>query len=637
MMKLSSYKYILSVAMLLLLGSCAKETDLPVPAPETKTIHYSLTVEEGSETRSTLGPDYKHLFEAGDRIYVESTGDDAGKMYGFLSMSISDGVGQSKASFEGDLTSEDGFTPKAETPISLTLVGPADDLHTIVDGKVTGVNYTDKSASSIEDAVRKYAHFTGSGLFGDYTYTLQQHSSFLVCALSFDPETTPDGTPITAKIYNNSSEEAMFTHKAQATDVDGDIEVSWVIPFGQGQSFTNAKMTVSQEGKDDVNLKMADASFVENKFYTFQRTTYLQNYFTIEAIQDGTKVKFNYSDANDGFQYSRDGFEWKNYKTADGSITLDKEGHLYFRGKRTSYQNAGSTNNPLITVEGNKPCYVYGDLMFLMCDAKFKPRTSLVSDFAFQGIFKNCTWLRLKDGEKLTLSATTLSKGCYADMFSGCTGLTSLAGIELPAESTALSSRCFDSMFFGCTGITAIPEGFLPWTQLAFACYRKMFEGCSKLNEVPSDLLPAVNLAKACYIRMFWGCSNLTTAPELPAIKPAPACYFQLFRNCSSISYVKCLMLLTEEQQIGYANPDKNVYNDTADPPADNLEKWEVISMWSVFNKWLVNTNNQPLNNKSTSQFIKHPDMTYKRQNVGDWNWMGVVPNQWTMTSADNN
>ena len=410
-----------------------------------------------------------------------------------------------------------------------------------------------------------------------------------------------------------------------------------MIPFGQGQSFTNAKMTVSQEGKDDVNLKMADASFVENKFYTFQRTTYLQNYFTIEAIQDGTKVKFNYSDANDGFQYSRDGFEWKNYKTADGSITLDKEGHLYFRGKRTSYQNAGSTNNPLITVEGNKPCYVYGDLMFLMCDAKFKPRTSLVSDFAFQGIFKNCTWLRLKDGEKLTLSATTLSKGCYADMFSGCTGLTSLAGIELPAESTALSSRCFDSMFFGCTGITAIPEGFLPWEQLAFACYRKMFEGCSKLNEVPSDLLPAVNLAKACYIRMFWGCSALEVAPDLLATAPAPACYFQLFRNCTKIKYVKCLMLLTEEQQIGYANPDKNVYNDTADPPADNLEKWEVISMWSVFNKWLVNTNNQPLNNKSTSQFIKHPDMTYKRQNVGDWNWMGVVPNQWTMTSADNN
>lgn len=167
MMKRSTYKYILSAAVLLLLGSCSKETDLPVPAPapETKTIHYSLIVEEGSETRSTLGPDYKHIFEAGDKIYVESTGKDAGMMYGFLSLSIAGGVGKSKASFDGDLTSVGDFTPRADTPISLTLVGPADDLHTIVEGKVTGVNYVNKSAESIEDAVRKYAHFTGSGQF----------------------------------------------------------------------------------------------------------------------------------------------------------------------------------------------------------------------------------------------------------------------------------------------------------------------------------------------------------------------------------------------------------------------------------------------------------------------------------------
>ena len=644
MMKLSSYKYILSAAMLLLLGSCAKETDLPAPAPETKTIHYSLTVEEGSETRSTLGPGYKHVFEAGDRIYVESTGDDAGKLYGFLSMSISDGVGQSKASFEGDLTSAADFTPTAETPISLTLVGPADELHTYNDDekkeKVTGVDYSDKYAESIEEAVRRFADFTGSGKFGDYRYTLQQNSSFLVCALSFDAATTPITTSITAKIYNNSETDPIYTYTANPKDVDGDIEVSWVIPFNPTEvtSFTDAKMTVIQEGKADVNLKMADASFAANKYYTFQRTTYLQNYFTIEATKANTTFTFNYSEANDGLQYSRDGFEWFNYKTTDGALTLEKAGDfIYFRGKRLSYQNNDSkTNKPLITVDGNNPCYVYGDIMFLMCDAKFKPRTSM-ANFAFQGLFKNCTWLRLRDDKKLILSAKTLSKGCYADMFSGCTGLSSLTGLELPAVSTSLSARCFDSMFLGCTGITAIPEGFLPWTQLAFACYRKMFEGCSKLKDIPFGLLPATNLEKACYIRMFWGCSSLTTAPELPAIKPAPACYFQLFRNCSSISYVKCLMLLTEEQQIGYANPDKNVYNDSADPPADNLEKWEVISMWSVFNKWLVNTNNQPLNNKHTSQFFKHPDMTYKRQNVGDWNWMGVVPSNWQMWDADLN
>ena len=637
--------------MLLLFGACTKEKDLPVPAPspETKTIHYTLTV-DGMDTRSTLGEDFKHLFEAGDRIYVESTGDDAGKLYGFLSMPYTEGGGQTRAVFDGDLTSAADFTPTAETPISLTLVGPADDLHTIVDGKVTGVDYAGKSASSLADAVHKYAHFTGSGTFGDYSYTLQQQSSFLVCSLSFDEENTPAGTSVTARIVNNASTiqaEVVHTHTAPATEVDGAIEVSWVIPFAPGRSFTNAQMTVSQEGKDNVNLRMADQTMALNSFYTFQRTTYLQNYFTIEAIQAGTQVTFNYADAADGVQYSRDGFEWTNYKTTDGAISLPEAGSfVYFRSKRTSYQNTGS--KPLITVTGNKPCYVYGDLMFLTCDSKFKPKTGM-AEFAFQGLFKGCTWLRIDDRplkhKPLTLSATTLSRGCYAEMFSGCTGLESLGGIQLPPvttalaprcfdsmflEGTALAPRCYDSMFYGCTGITAIPEGFLPYTQLAFACYRKMFEGCSKLSSVPSNLLPATNLKTACYIRMFWKCSSLEIAPNLLATVPASACYFQMFRYCSKIKYVKCLLLLTPEQRIVYTNPG-NPYDDSADPPANNLESWEVISAWTVFNKWLVTSGspNQPLNNNNTSQYIKHPEMVYPRSGN---NWMGVVPNKWTMT-----
>lgn len=630
MMQKSSYKYILWAAMMLLLGACAKEKELPVPAPakETKTVPYTLTV-DGVDTRTTLGEDFKHLFETGDRIYVESTG---GEMYGFLSMSDANGVGKTTAIFVGDLTCDASFVPVADTPINLTLVGPADQLHTIVEGKVTGVNYTAKSASSLAEAVHQYANFTGSGNFGDFHYSLQQNSSFLVCSLAFDINETPAGTPITARIYNNDAAEPMCTYAASAVDVGGDTEVSWVIPFAPGVSFSNAKMTVSQEGKADVELKMADQNLVANSFYTFQRTTYQQNYFTVEAINNSTKIRFNYAEANDGVQYSWDGLEWVNYKTSDGDISMNKNERVYFRGKRTSYKN---TNNvPLITVSGNNTCYVYGDIMYLMCDSKFKPRTSL-EEFAFQGAFKGCTWLRAKDGEKLKLSATTLSRGCYAEMFSGCTALVPLASIEMPKATTALAPRCFDSMFLNCTNITTIPEGFLPYTQLAFACYRKMFEGCSKLVSVPSGLLPARTLAKACYARMFWGCSLLEVAPDLMATTPVPACYFQLFRNCVKIRYVKCLMLLTPEQRIVYTNPNNKTYDDSADPPADNLETWEMISSWSVFNKWLVSSTNNPLNNNSTGKFIKHPDMTYWRVNnpsgYTSVNWMGVVPSNWKM------
>ena len=55
-----------------------------------------------------------------------------------------------------------------------------------------------------------------------------------------------------------------------------------------------------------------------------------------------------------------------------------------------------------------------------------------------------------------------------------------------------------------------------------------------------------------------------------------------------------------------------------------------MISAWSVFNKWLVTTSNSPLNNKSTSQFVKHPEMVYSRSGN---NWMGVIPNQWTVSN----
>jgi len=184
-------------------------------------------------------------------------------------------------------------------------------------------------------------------------------------------------------------------------------------------------------------------------------------------------------------------------------------------------------------------------------------------------------------------------------------------------------------MFYGCSNITAIPEGILPWTQLAFACYRKMFDSCTSLDTVPSGLLPAKDLATACYLRMFFGCANLVNAPHLLATVPAPACYFAIFRNCAKIGNITCLMYLTPEQRAVYMNPDKNKYNDTADPPADNLEKWEMISAWSVFNKWLYNTSNQPQNNKSSSTFIKNPQMEYNR--VAGTNWMGVIPNQWTV------
>lgn len=625
MMK-SVLRYILPLVFLL--AGCAKETEAPVPAPRMKTVHYSAGIEAGTSTRASVNENMKYVFEAGDRVYLESEG---GEIYGFLSLSKESDAGTSLALFEGDLTCQEGFSPLADTPVTLVLVGVADELHPVSGGKLSAADYGNKSAESLGEAVRRLSHFTASGKFGDLRFTLTQQSSFVVFCLQFDEDRVSASDVFSVTLYNDYSSEtqtSLFSGSFPVKAADGDMEISWVTAFEGGTAVSGAKVVVSKEGEAPVILPMNDQTLAASSYYTFQRPTFMRDYLTVEAIDKTTKVTFNKA-TNNGIQYSLDGYDWKNYTSA---VTLANAGDkIYFRGKGTNYQQTG--NSGILTVD--KASYVYGDLMFLMCDAKFKPRTSLVSDFAFQGIFKNCTWLRLKDDKKLKLSATTLSKGCYADMFSGCTGITSLKGLELPAETTALSSRCFDSMFYGCSGITAIPQGFLPWKQLAFACYRKMFESCTKLADVPAKLLPATTLEKACYLRMFFGCSSLTVAPDLLATTPAPACYFAIFRNCTNISYVKCLMVLSAEQRIVYSNPNDKVYDNTADPPADNLEIWDMISSWSVFNKWLVTTNNQPLNNKSTSVFVKNPGMEYWRKNnppgYSSVNWMGVVPGEWNM------
>ena len=631
MMK-SVLKYILPLVFLL--AGCAKETEQTVdPAPVKKTVHYRASVEADPGTRAAVNENMKYVFEAGDRVYLESEG---GEIYGFLSLSKESDAGTSLALFEGDLTCQEGFSPLADTPVTLVLVGVADELHPVSGGKLSAADYGNKSAESLGEAVRRLSHFTASGKFGDLRFTLTQQSSFVVFCLQFDEDRVSAGDVFSVTLYNDYSSEtqtSLFSGSFPVKAADGDMEISWVTAFEGGTAVSGAKVVVSKEGEAPgeapVILPMNDQTLAASSYYTFQRPTFMRDYLTVEAIYKATKVTFNKA-TNNGIQYSLDGYDWKNYTSA---VMLDAGDKIYFRGKGTNYQQTG--NSGILTAD--KASYVYGDLMFLMCDEKYKAKKEITADFAFQRAFYKASWLQLHSEKKLKLSATTLSTGCYFEMFRGCTGITSLENLEMPGSGVSLVNRCFDSMFLECSGITAIPQGFLPWTQLAFACYRKMFEGCSNLASVPDNLLPATNLKTACYIRMFWKCSSLEIAPDLLATVPASACYFQMFRYCSKIKYVKCLLLLTPEQRIVYTTPGKP-YDETADPPADNLENWDVISSWSVFNKWLIGDNGKPLNNVSTSQFIKHPDMTYWRVNnppgYSSVNWMGVVPDQWTVQDA---
>ena len=204
MSKLMDAKVLLLVAMSLL-AACEKEVDTPSPAPVVQTIHYRVSVRTDVDTKATIGNDLAYKYETGDRVYVESAD---GKLYGFLDLADENGVGSHEAYFEGELYYLGDLPRDPETSISLVLVSATDALHTVSEGKVAAVtagSYGQGTwASSLEDAVRRLSHFTGSGLMKDKSFTLHQQSSFLKCSVRMTPSQAPVNSNITARLVNNN-------------------------------------------------------------------------------------------------------------------------------------------------------------------------------------------------------------------------------------------------------------------------------------------------------------------------------------------------------------------------------------------------------------------------------------------------
>lgn len=208
------------------------------------------------------------------------------------------------------------------------------------------------------------------------------------------------------------------------------------------------------------------------------------------------------------------------------SIYVNAGDKVEFRGDNTGYTNP--SNSQCYNSFSGTTCKfsLAGNIMSLINSTGFSGVTTLTSDYAFQGLFSNCTGLT--SAENLILPLTTLKHGCYTSMFSSCILLTTPPG--LPA--TELVEYCYGGMFAGCTSLTTTPE--LPATTLADGCYMNMFSGCTSLTQAP--VLPATTLTEDCYHCMFYNCISLTTPPVLPAITLAESCYEFMFAGCTSLT-----------------------------------------------------------------------------------------------------
>lgn len=512
------YAKILLLGALALMTACKKEVDTPSPAPEVQTVHYKAAVHTGADTRATVGDGLKYEFEEGDKVYLSS---EDGNLYGFLSLSVDGGIGKDKALFEGELTYL-GNTALGNPAVNLVLVSKEDDLHTIADGRVADVTaesyLQNKWAPSLEEAVSRLSHFTGSGHLNDFSFTLHQQSSFLKCFVRMKAEQATEGRTMSVKLLNG---DVLLREASVKVSTVGSVPFVFAFP-GDAVTLENAKLRLEWVepgiGAQTKDFDVSGKTLAANNYYSISRTTLDFDGFRIRAISNNTKITFNYTYADSRIEYSKNfGESWEPYTEP---FYLNKDEVAWIKGDRSNYKNAGTDqwetpSSKAIFVASSK-CYIGGNIMSLLSDEE------TLSVSAFQGAFSRggttITYIDIDPDTPLVLPVTEMADKCYMQMFRNCTSLTRTP--EFRVEKTAY--RCCYNMFRQCSNLTDVSGIELPAQTLSEDCYRELFRQCSKLTSAP--VLPARTLVESCYRQMFSACSALTSVTCLATNISAQDC-----------------------------------------------------------------------------------------------------------------
>ena len=283
------------------------------------------------------------------------------------------------------------------------------------------------------------------------------------------------------------------------------------------------------------------------------------------------------------------------------------------------------------TIECDKDCYVYGNVMSLIYSDAFAThaeKDNVKYQYALAYLFCYNTHITNHPTKDLVLPATTLTYECYIGMFQGCTGLVTAPA--LPAQ--ALDEMCYRNMFQDCTSLTTAPA--LPAETLSLECYASMFYGCTSLTTAPA--LPAETMVDSCYWNMFNGCTSLATAPALPAEILDIACYVGMFQDCTSLTTAPALP--AETMVIGcYTHMFYGCTSLTAAPvlPATTLAERCYVSMFqgcSSLNSITCLATDISATNcvQDWLQGTAATGTFYRSTSVSDGFWSGKV-NGWTI------
>ena len=296
-MKVFSHINLLAATLLggvIMLLSCSKQDSLITDnnnsedvVNSVKTIHYSVSVSQGSKTKVGLNGSGDYVFKTGDKLYIENT--DAGKegdLYGYLT--LSSGEETTSATFSGTLEAKNEFTPVASTPLKATLVGTSDAIHTISgDGKtISSTSYPSSGsgalAASLSEAVGMFSNFIGTSTYGSKSFALSQKSSFILCDISVHHATISEGDDfdVTVTVNGNLSDKRIRT-SWPSIKPGSDVTAFFVIAYPAETTIDSPSSIQLQWGPTkqysstvQFNKDASPLSLVANKVYSVGRIIY---------------------------------------------------------------------------------------------------------------------------------------------------------------------------------------------------------------------------------------------------------------------------------------------------------------------------------------------------------------------------
>lgn len=303
---------------------------------------------------------------------------------------------------------------------------------------------------------------------------------------------------------------------------------------------------------------------------------YYNDYFTVEALEDGNFAVLANNQVYRNMQYSKNDADWNtigdgtpvymkkgdklrlkknassNYSVNDYSIfsSMPKckiygninsmcagdDFKVMSKGKNYFFKEWFYNNN--YVVDASNLVIPYETLEYSMCQEMFYGCTNLeypplvipgenADYFCCESMFQGC--IRLKVTPYFGVRKC-INSGCFMSLFSGCISLY-YAHEDAFSQLELLSRSCFAYAFQNCINLRVAPE--LPATELDDGCYSYMFNCCSSIVKAPK--LPATELKRECYEYMFYKCVSLKDAPELPSVKLDYSCYKYMFGYCKSI------------------------------------------------------------------------------------------------------